>query len=185
MMRPCLMRPCYLAALCVLQLMLAWQFVPIVALVLMRHVPLGHAADGWAAVTEVASAALCVVGAGLTLSYPCIALMRHVQRGAQRFTGLPRWALVLVFAGGALLAMHFALRVAAPWLPLVDERPLTAMLPLAAPGVALMSAGALFAELLRRTRPTRNRVLSSIGPTVRMRRMATSDFRHVALGDTR
>ena len=172
-----MLRPCYLAALCVLQVMLAWQLVPLVALVLTRHVPLGHAADGWPAVMEVASAALCVVGAGLTLSYPCIMLMRHIQRGAHRFAGLPRWAVVLMFLGCALLAMHFALRAAAPWLPLFDDRPLGAMLPLAAPGVALMSAGALFAELLRRSRPTRPRVLSPIAATVRMRRIAASEIR--------
>lgn len=180
-----MMRGCYLTALCVLQVMLAWQLVPIVALVLMRHVPLGHAADGWPAVMEVASAALCVIGSGLSLSYPCIVLMRHLQRGAERFAGVPRWAVALMFCGGALLGMHFAVRLAGPWLPVVDGRPLATMVPLAAPGVALMSAGVLLAELLRRSRPTRTRVLSSIMPTVRMRRLpgrlrVEPAMRHVA-----
>ena len=67
-------------------MMLAWQLVPIVALVLMRHVALGHAADGWPAVAEIASAAMCVIGPGLTLASPCIVMMPHMQR----FTGLPR-----------------------------------------------------------------------------------------------
>jgi len=171
-----MMRRCYLVALCVLQVMLAWQLVPIVALVLMRHVPLGHAADGWPAVAEIASAAMCVIGSGLTLAYPCIVMMRHVQRGAQRFTGLPRWAVALVFAGCVLLAMHFAIRFLSPWLPRVDQRPISAMLPLAAPGVALMSAGVLFAELLRRSRPTRVRVLSGLGAMVRLRRIRATDL---------
>lgn len=165
-----MIRTCYLAALCVLQVMLAWHLVPIVALVLMRHVPLGRAADGWPAVMEIASAALCVVGAGLSLAYPCIVVMRHVQRGVQRFTGLPRWAVVLTFIGCALLAADAALRGLAPWLPMIDHRTPGTMFPLAAPGVALMSAGALFAELLRRSLPTRRRVLSSIGPVVHVRR---------------
>ena len=165
-----MIRTCYLLALCVLQVMLAWQLVPIVALVLLRHIPLGRAADGWPAILEIACAAVCVVGAGLSLAYPCIVVMRHVQRGVQRFSGLPRWAVVLTFIGCALLGADAALRTLGPWLPLVDHRTLGAMLPLAAPGVALMSAGALFAELLRRSRPTRTRVLSSIGPVVHMRR---------------
>lgn len=165
-----MIRTCYLAALCVLQVMLAWQLVPIVALVLMRHVPLGSAADGWPAVLEIACAAVCVVGAGLSLAYPCIIVMRHVQRGAQRFTGLPRWAVMLTLIGGTLLAADAALRTLAPSLPMLDQRTLGAMFPLAAPGTALMSAGALLAELLRRSLPTRRRVLSTLGPVVHMKR---------------
>jgi len=164
-------RRCYLAALCVLQIMLAWQLVPIIALVLMRHVPLGRAADGWPAVLEIASAALCVVGAGLSLAYPSIVLMRHAQRGPQRFAGLPIWAVVLTFSGCALLAVDGAVRMLAPWLPIVQQRPLGAALPLAAPGVALMCAGALFAELLRRTRPAYSRTLPEIAPIVRVQRV--------------
>ena len=165
-----MIRHCYLAALCALQVMLAWQLVPITALVLTRHVPLGRAGDGIAAVAEIACAAVCVVGAGLTLAYPCIAIMRHLQRGEQRFTGLPRWAIGLTFAGAVLLALDGLVRGLGASLPGLDQRPLASALPLAAPGVALMSAGALFGELLRRTRPSHRRVLSKLGPIVRMRR---------------
>ncbi|MDQ6619142.1 MAG: hypothetical protein M3Z31_05505 [Pseudomonadota bacterium] len=167
-----MLRRCYLLALCVLQVMFAWQLVPAIAVLLTRHVPLGHAADGWPAVLEITAAALSVTGAGLALSYPCIVIMRHVQRGVQRFSGLPRWAVTLTLLGTALLSIEGAVRLFGPWLPLVDERPLRSMLPLATPGVALMCAGALLAELLRRSRPARARVLASVGPIVRLRRVS-------------
>jgi hypothetical protein len=144
--------------------MLAWQVVPLIALLLTRHVPLGRAPDGLPAVLEVASAAVCVLGAGLTLSYPSIVIMRHVQRGAERFSGLPPWALVVTFTGGMLLGMHGMLH--AFGLAHTSSIPFT----LGAPGVALMSAGVLFAELLRRSRPARVRTWAPQVATIRMRR---------------
>ncbi|HZQ63124.1 MAG TPA: hypothetical protein VFC24_17340 [Casimicrobiaceae bacterium] len=165
-----MIRRCYLAALVALQVMLAWQLVPVVAIVLTRHVPLGRSGDGLGAVLEIACAVICVVGAGLALSFPCVAIMRHVQRGVQRFTGLPHWAVALTFSGTALLLVEGVMRAVDTWAPMADQRPVASVLPLAAPGVALMSSGVLLAEMLRRTRPTHRRVLSVIGPIVRVRR---------------
>ncbi len=158
-------RWCYLAALALLQVMLAWHLVPVLAGLLTRHVPLGHASGGAAAVAEVGCAALSVLGTGVALAYPCIVLMRHVQRGAQRFCGLPPWAVAMTLAGSALLATHGFVQ----WLGPMRSNAMP--LPLAAPGIALMSAGALLAELLRRSRPTRSRALALLGPTVRLHRV--------------
>jgi len=158
-------RWCYLAALGVLQVMFAWHLVPVLAALLSRHVPLGYAAGGVAAVAEVACAAVSVLGTGIALAYPCIVVMRHVQRGAQRFCGVPAWAVAITLLGSGLLATHGALHLFRP------THAVTALLPLAAPGVALMAAGALLGELLRRSRPTRQRVLPELGPTVRLHRI--------------
>ncbi len=160
-----MMRVVYLAALAILQVMLAWQLVPTVALVLQEHIRLGTLPDGWPSILQVAAAAVCVVGAGLTLGYPSVALMRHAQRGAQRFAGLPAWTVLLTFAGIVLLAGDAALRAFAYAADVPQAaRLIAAALPLAPTGVALLSAGVLMGEILRRNRPVRSRSIVVIPP---------------------
>ncbi|MEO5700416.1 MAG: hypothetical protein ABIS17_10780 [Casimicrobiaceae bacterium] len=151
-----MIRGVYVAAIVVLQVMLAWKLVPIIALALQQHIRLGTLPDGWPSILQVTAAAICVVGTGLALGYPSVALMRHVQRGVQRFVGLPPWTIALTFAGLALILIDAALRAMAR-LPSSEAAAelLAATLPLGPTGIALMSAGVLLGEILRRNRPMR------------------------------
>ncbi|MEP7206718.1 MAG: hypothetical protein ABI920_07255, partial [Casimicrobiaceae bacterium] len=155
-------RSLYIAAIVVLQVMLAWKLVPIIALGLQQHIRLGTLPDGWPSILQVTGAAACVVGTGLALGYPSVALMRHVQRGVQRFVGLPPWTIALTFMGLALLGMDAALRALArlPGSEAAEEL-LAAALALGPTGVALMSAGVLLGEILRRNRPMRARTFET------------------------
>lgn len=160
-----MIRTLYITAIAALQVMLAWKVVPLVALALQQHIRLGTLPDGWPSIVQVATAAICVVGTGLALGYPSIALMRHAQRGAQRFAGVPAWTVALTFTGAALLGVDAALQSAAH-LPDAGEpvRLLAAALPLAPTAVALMSSGVLLGEILRRNRPLRVRSVGALAP---------------------
>jgi hypothetical protein len=92
-----------------------------------------------------------LAGKAVALAAPSLALLRHRQRGERRRSGIPRWSAVVAVAGAALFVA-----AAVPWwlvrlLPVewrVDA--LLATEPGAEAGAALMAAGALCAELLRR-----------------------------------
>lgn len=151
-----MLRACYLTALCGLQVLLAWQLVPPLAALLDRHLHLGTAGDGWHAAVEVLCAAAAAGGGALSLGFPSLALMRHAQRGAERFTGVPRTAVAVTLAGAALLLWPGALLVLQHGVAYpVDPRIGAAAAPFAPAGIALMSAGTLFGELLRRNRVPR------------------------------
>ena len=150
-----MLRTIYLVAIAALQAMLAWQLVPRVAAILQRELPLGGVPDGWPAVAQVGCAALCVAGAGLCLGCPSVVLMRHLQRGPERYRALPRWTVLLTLAGAVLLTLDGGLRLVPATLTRAAAKLPVDALPLGATGVALMSAGALLGEILRRNRPLR------------------------------
>lgn len=146
----------YLAALSGLQVMLAWQLVPALALVLDRQLRLGSVADGWPAALQVLCAAAAAAGGALSLGFPSIALMRHAQRGPERFAGVPCWAVRATLAGAALLLLLGASMALDAWTGhRIDGGILASVAPLGPAGVAVMSSGALFGELLRRNRVAR------------------------------
>jgi hypothetical protein len=147
-----MIRRLYLTTLLALQL----------ALLLHVALPLGHALHvdaalgalphGWPAVAQFASAAVAVIGGALALVFPWVALLRHRQRGELRFLGLPRWAVALALTGATIFALGLSIKTMVPLLPL-DAR-MAAVLtarPALNAGLALLAAGALCAELLRRS----------------------------------
>lgn len=147
----------YLVTLWVLQGALAWKLVPACAIVLLRELPVGSAAPGWPALTQVAAAGISVLGVAISLGFPGLAAMRHWQRGWQRFSGLPDWGVALALSGAGLFLMGVAMHLASPfaggWAPGWADAvavPAGALVPA---GIALMSAGVLAAELLRRSVP--------------------------------
>jgi len=142
----------YQCALVALQLALLFELAPPVAQAVRRGIAFGAFPDGSLAAVQVLSALAAIAGGALTLAFPMFALARHVQRGRPRFGGLPRWAVVLALAGSAVFALGALLNAAVP-LFAVDTRMavvLTAR-PLVNAGLAVMSAGVLCAELLRRS----------------------------------
>jgi hypothetical protein len=145
-------RRLYLASLVLLQFVLIERVAPAVLAAFGGVMPPASAVpDGWLAFVELAGTALALGGTALALVAPSLALLRHRQRGGRRFSGVPRWGAAVTVAGAALFVA-----AAAPWwlarlLPVewrVDM--LLATDPCAGAGVALMAAGALCAELLRR-----------------------------------
>jgi len=147
-----MLRRLYLASLVLLQFALIERVAPTVRATFGGTTPLaGAVPDGWLALVELACTALALAGTAVALASPALALLRHRQRGERRCRGVPRWGAVVAIAGAALF-----LAAAVPWwlvwlLPVewrVDA--LLATEPVAEAGRALMAAGALCAELLRR-----------------------------------
>ena len=144
-------RPLYLATLLILQMALIIKLAPPLAHAIRIDTAPGLAPGGWPALLQLVATAAAVAGASLALAFPGVAMSRHRRGGLLRFLGLPQWAIALAIAGtGVFIAATLAL-TSVPMLP-VDAR-MTAVL-LARPGVAgglaLMIAGVLSAELLRR-----------------------------------
>ena len=144
-------RRLYLASLLLLQLLLIVEVAPGWGRSLATGTVTVSVHDGWTAVVPLAGAGIALAGSAIALAAPSIALLRHHQRGARRFDGIPRWAARLTI-GGAVLYVA----ASAPWwlaraLP-VESRvdTLLACAPCITAGVALMAAGALCAEVLRR-----------------------------------
>lgn len=162
-----MLRTIYLLVVAALQAMLAWQVVPRVAALLQRELALGGVPDGWPALAQVGCAALSVAGAGLCLGYPSVVLMRHLQRGPERYHALPRWTVLLTLAGGAFLALAGALRLVPATVPAAAAGQPGDAMPLGATGIALACAGALLGEVLRRNHPlrapSRHAVVNTIG----------------------
>lgn len=139
-------RLAYLASLCLLQVMSVAHGVPLVAHHLQTALPLGTSV-GPGPFLAVGYAVASVVGATLALGYPALALMRHVQRGEQRYRGLPRWCVVVTIAGAAMLGAAELLRhVEAP-----SALGALGLQGLRVSGAALAVAGSLCGELLRRS----------------------------------
>jgi hypothetical protein len=147
-----MVRRLYQATLLALQLALLVEVAPQIAIALALNAAFGAFPHGWPAIVHVASIAAAVVGGALTLAFPGIALLRHRQRGTLRFGGLPDWAVVLSLAGGTLFALGLAVNSIVPFL--APDARMAAVLtarPALDAGIALMAAGVLWAELLRRS----------------------------------
>jgi len=144
-------RPMYLATLCILQFALIAKIAPPLAEAIRIDIALGHAAGSWLAVIQIVATAAAVSGTSLALAFPIVAMSRHWSGGRVRFVGLPSWASATALAGaGAFVAGSLALKCV-PMLP-VDARMAVVLIarPSVAGGLALMIAGVLCAELLRR-----------------------------------
>ncbi len=146
-------RRLYLSALLVVQLALVVQFATPLAHALRVDTAPGLAPAGWPALLQLVATAAAVAGTSLALVFPGLALARHQRVGAQRFMGMPRWAVTLALSGALVLAVGVIALVAAPMAP-GDARLTLALVarPVIAGGLALATAGVLCAELLRRNR---------------------------------
>lgn len=143
-------RAAYLAALGLLQAALMIDVAPRLATAL---VPRAHVAidPAWLTFAQVAGYALALTGSAVALAFPAIALARHAQRGRMRFLGLPRFATWLTVAGASAFAAAQALAWIAHSSPAIADAAVAGIAAsLASGGVALMAAGALTAEVLRR-----------------------------------
>ena len=145
-------RRLYQIALVALQVALLYQIVPPIAQALQRGASFGAFPHGPLAAVQVACAVAAVVGGALALAFPGLALLRHRQRGDSRFVGLPRWSVALAVAGAAIFVVGAALNGAVPLLP-PESRMATVLTarPVINAGLALMAAGVLCAEFLRRS----------------------------------
>jgi hypothetical protein len=142
-------RPGYLASLALLQLALMLDVAPPLAAALARDALAGASA---ASPVLVAGYALTLVGTAIVLAFPALALGRHVQRDRCRFRGLPRPCIGAALTGALLYALAKASAIAVHLAPAsIDASTALAVPSLATGGVALMSAGALAAEVLRRS----------------------------------
>lgn len=142
----------YQATLVALQVALLVQIAPPFAQALALDAAFGAFPDDWPAVARVASVATALVAGALALAFPGIALLRHRRRGTLRFGGLPRWAVALSLAGGGVITLGLALDGIVPLLaPDVRLAAVLAARPALDAGLALMAAGVLWAELLRRS----------------------------------
>ena len=147
-----MLRFLYQATLFALQLALIVQVAPPLAHALRQGAAFGAFPDGWLALVQVASAAAAVGGGALALAFPGIALLRHRQRGLARFGGLPQWAVAVSLAGGAVFALGLAVHGIVPLLaPGARQIAAQTARPALNAGLALMAAGILWAELLRRS----------------------------------
>ena len=144
-------RPLYLVTLLLLQFALVVKLAPPLAQAIRIDTAPGLAPGGWPALLQLVAIAASVAGASLALAFPIVAMSRHRRGGLLRFLGLPQWAIALALAGaGTFIAGSLAL-VSIAMFPV--EARMTAVLlarPAAAGGLALMIAGVLCAELLRR-----------------------------------
>ena len=158
-------RPAYLSTLVSLQVGLAIGAVPPLTRLLNAEVSAATARGAAPGLLQLASCSLAAIGIAVILNFPAIAVLRHLQRGGARFRGVPRWAVNLALIGAALFLFGIVAMLLRPLIPgalhgyaVLLERPAFTA------GMALMAAGALCAELLRR----------SVGPM----RAATAQLQH-------
>ncbi len=147
-----MLRPAYLLTLASLQIAFAIGAVPPLTRMLSAQVSAAAIHGAVPAIAHLASCSLAALGLAIVLNFPAIALLRHLQRGVQRFRGVPNWAVTVALGGAMILVMAVAASAARPLLP-VDARAIATLIerPAFAAGIALMAAGALCAELLRRS----------------------------------
>jgi hypothetical protein len=138
----------YLATLVALQATLVAVVAPVLAEAVRTGLPgLEDPVD----IARAAAGTVAIAATALTLAFPGFALARHHRRGRARFAGLPRWAIAKALAGGGVFVAALALAGIAA-LPGAGDAPGFADLAAAArnAGIALMAAGTLCAEVLRR-----------------------------------
>ena len=146
-----MIRRLYQITLVALQAALFVQIVPPLAQALRHGFALGAVTHDGFATIQLASATAAVGGGALALAFPLLALLRHRQRGPLRFDGLPRWSVALAVAGTLIFLVGASLNAAVPLL--TPESRMVAVLtarPVQNAGLALMAAGVLCAEVLRR-----------------------------------
>ena len=147
-----MIRRLYQVTLIALQVALLAQIGPPLAQALRHGAAFGAFPHGALAVVQIASSVAAIGGCALVLAFPMFALLRHRQRGPIRFGGLPRWSVALALAGAIVYAVGTSLSGAVPLLA-PDDR-MTVVLsarPVLNAGIALMAAGVLCAEVLRRS----------------------------------
>jgi len=144
-------RRLYQITLVALQVALLVQIAPPLAQGLWRGVALSAFSHGPLVLIQVVSAGAAIAGGALALAFPALALLRHRKRGQLRFGGVPRWSVALALAGTAIFLLGVLLNGVIPLLAPGDRMAavLTAR-PVLNAGLALMAAGVLCAELLRR-----------------------------------
>jgi hypothetical protein len=150
--RPQLLRLLYQFTLVALQLALLVLLAPPLARGLSRGVAFGAFPEGALAIVQASAALIAIGGGAVALAFPLVALLRHRRRGQSRFCGLPRWAVVVAVAGGTMFVLGALLNATVPLLS-ADARMATRLTarPLLNAGLAVMAAGVLCAELLRRS----------------------------------
>jgi hypothetical protein len=145
-------RIAYLASLVVLQLALMSEVTPQVAEFIRVHAAILHAWDATTALLRLGVAGVAALGATIVVAAPSLALLRHHQRGALRYLGLPSWAVRGAIAGAVLFILSFAAPHA---LALVagagGDIWAMAEQPVRDAAIAMMGGGAVGAELLRRS----------------------------------
>ncbi len=145
-------RSLYLGTLAMLQLALATQVAPPLARTFKAQALFASLHDGWPVAAHLAGFMLAVGGAALALQFPMLAILRHAKRGRLRFAGLPNWAIHVAIGGAALFAVALITAAVEALLPTEARRALAPIAQSAAiAGTAVMAAGALCAELLRRS----------------------------------
>lgn len=147
-----MLRPAYLLTLVSLQIAFAIAAVPPLTRMLSAQVSAAAIHGTVPAIAQLASCSLAALGLAIVLNFPAIALLRHLQRGVVRFRGIPNWAVAVALGGAMILITAIAAGAVRPLLP-VDARAIATLIerPAFTAGVALMAAGALCAELLRRS----------------------------------
>lgn len=145
-------RSFYLGALFMLQLALVTQVAPPLARTFKAHALFASLHDGWPVAAHLTGFMLSVAGAALALQFPLLAIVRHAKRGRLRFAGLPNWAIGVAIAGAAMFAAALITTAIGALVPVEARGSLLAIAQsMAIAGTAVMAAGALCAELLRRS----------------------------------
>jgi len=147
-----MLRPAYLLTLVSLQITFAIAAVPPLTRMLSAQVGAAAGHGIVPAIVQLASCSLAALGLAVVLNFPAIALLRHLQRGVVRFRGIPHWAVGVALCGTVILVTAVAAKTLLQLLP-VDARTIATLIerPAFTACVALMAAGALCAELLRRS----------------------------------
>jgi hypothetical protein len=147
---PPMIRRLYLATLVALQVALIVMLAPPLAEALRVGPP--TLADDAVDVARTALGVVAIAATALALAFPGFALLRHRRRGVARYAGLPRWTVATALAGGAVFAVAATLAGVARAFDSGDAPDVAELAACAAnAGLALMAAGALCAEVLRRS----------------------------------
>ena len=95
---------------------------------------------------------MAMTGSAFALAGPLLALLRHRQRGAMRFLGLPRTAVAATVGGATLIATTGLVHLLTAH-PVADPPPwLEDLLPAAVDAsIAVTIGAAICAEMLRRS----------------------------------
>lgn len=146
------MRRTYLAALALLQLALVVVVAPPLSAAMRAHAAIGDAPDPAAAALRLAVVGVAMTGGAFALAGPLLALLRHRQRGAVRFRGLPRVAVAATIGGAALFAATGSVGLLLEHADVAAPAWLDDLLPAVVDAaIAVAVGGATCAEMLRRS----------------------------------
>ncbi len=154
-------RHAYLGSLAALQVAITLHAAPPLVAPLSRLAGYAAVHGGAAGVLVLAMVAVAAAGAAVALSFPVLALARHLRRGPRRFAGVPATAAGFAVGGAALLASAAAVLAVTGSLP-PEWRALAVHGGRAAgaAGFALGAAGVLAASCCAGTRPRRGFALT-------------------------